>query len=180
MEFKMTDDFYSGRALIQTACTLRDLYNLENGNDGLLKFKSQSLKDEYLAAWAIAEEYLTRNGIEISLKYILVHRYDIDFKRKLAQKDYHNIYKLWNLTPSEYRESIVSQLDYTSDEIQECLEKFDNLSRNILYGGIEYPIDPKGSSYLMLLHFAEQIAETIPKLERTEPSSWRFTGHIEK
>lgn len=176
----MTDQYYTGRALIQTARTLRELYNKVDGYDFPLEFKSTLSKDEFLGAWALSEEHLTRIGIENSLKYMLVYVYNIDFRCRLKQKDYHNIYELWNLTPSEYRESIVSQLDYTSDEIQECLKKFDNLSRNILYGGLEYQIDSNGSSYLMLLHLAEQIAETIPKLERTGPSSWQFTGHIEK
>ena len=176
----MTDQYYSGRALVQTACTLRELYNKVDGNDFPLEFKSTLSKDECLGAWALSEEYLTRIGIENSLKYTLIYVYDIDFRRKLDQRDYHNIYELWNLTPSEYRESIVSQLDYTIDEIQECLKMFDNLSRNVLYGGLEYQIDPKGSSYLILLHLAEHIAGTIPELERTGPSSWQFTGHIEK
>ncbi len=160
--------------------TLRELYNKVDGNDFPLEFKSTLSKDELLGAWTLSEDHLIRIGIENSLKYILVYAYNIDFRSKLKQGDYHNIYKLWNLTPSEYRESIGSKLNHTGDEIQECLKKFDNLSRNVLYGGLEYQIDPNVSSYFILLHLAEQIAETIPKLERTGPSSWQFTGHVEK
>ena len=176
----MAEQYYSGRALIQTACTLRDLFDDMNGKDIPFKFNPSLSKDEFLGAWTLSEEHLTRTGIEISLKYILVHDYHIDFKRKLEKNDHHNICKLWNLTPLEYRDYIVSQLDYTSEEVQKCLEKFDNLSRNILYGGPKFEINPEGSSYIVLLHLAEQIAETIPELERTGPLSWHFSGHIEK